>query len=177
MRAAVRGTAGGPWASASADTSARAASSRIGGGAGSAPADTRALASEDPARHAALSRLHAAIAAADAPAVRDAWHALAAIDSRTPLSERTLLDAGALLHANGEVGAATDAWTRMIERFPRSAQAPTTALLASAMLARRLGQPERAARVLTDWIPRLKDSDHDEQARALAAELGVAWPG
>ena len=177
MREAVRGTAGGPWASASSDTAARAASSRIGGGGRAAPAAARDAAPEDPARQAALSRLNAAIAAADAPAVRDAWHALAAVDSRTPLSERTLLDAGALLHAHGELGAATDAWTRMIERFPRSAQAPTTALLASAMLARRLGQPERAARVLAEWIPRLRDSDHDGQARALAAELGVTWPG
>jgi hypothetical protein len=108
--------------------------------------------------------------------VRDAWHALAAIDVRTPLPERTLLDAGALLHAHGDLAAAADAWTRMIERFPRSTQAPAAALLASAVLARRLGQAERAARMLTDWLPRLRDGDHDEQARALAAELGVAWP-
>jgi TolA-binding protein len=108
--------------------------------------------------------------------VRDAWHALAAVDPRTPLSERTLLDAAALLHAQGDASAAADAWTRMVERFPRSAQAPVTALLASAVLSRRLGQRERAARLLADWIPRLRNGDHDEQARALARELGVAWP-
>lgn len=174
MRAAVRGTAGGPWASASADTAQRTATSRIGGrGAQVSPPSPP----EDPARQAAQASLNAAIAAADAAAVRDAWHALAAIDARAPLSERTLLDAGALLHAHGDVGAAADAWARMIERFPRSSQAPTTALLASAVLARRLGQPERAARMLAEWIPRLRHSDHDEQARALAAELGVTWPG
>jgi membrane associated rhomboid family serine protease len=176
MRGAVRGTAGGPWASASADTSARVASSRVAGTARGAQPDAQAAAPEDPARAAARGKLNAAIAAADAASVRDAWHALAAIDVRTPLPERTLLDAGALLHAHGDLAAAADAWTRMIERFPRSTQAPAAALLASAVLARRLGQAERAARMLTDWLPRLRDGDHDEQARALAAELGVAWP-
>jgi membrane associated rhomboid family serine protease len=176
MRATVRGTAGGPWASASADTAARVASSRLGGVTRAAQATTQPDVAVDPARQATVSRLHAAIAAADASAVRDAWHALAAIDPRTPLSERTLLDAGAMLHAHGDVGAAADAWTRMIDRFPRSAQAPTTALLASALLARRLGQPERATRILADWLPRLRDGDHDAQARALASELGVSWP-
>lgn len=176
MRAAVRGTAGGPWASASSDTAARVASSRLGGAPRIPQAPTPAAAAEDPARQAAAARLNAAIAAADAATVRDAWHALAAVDPRTPLSERTLLDAGALLHALGDVGAAADAWSRMIERFPRSTQAPATALLAAAVLARRLGQPERAARILTDWMPRLRDSDHGQQARALAAELGVAVP-
>ena len=176
MRAAIRGTAAGPWASASADTSARVASTRIGGRSAPVPADAAAAAPEDPARTAARERLTAAIAASDATSVRDAWHALAAVDPRTPLPERTLLDAAALLHAQGDAPAAADAWTRMIERFPRSAQAPATALLASAVLSRRLGQRDRAARLLADWIPRLRDGDHDEQARALAAELGVAWP-
>jgi len=176
MRAAVRGTAGGPWASASADTSTRVTATRIGSRAPAAPDEAGNAAPEDPARTAARARLAAAIAAADSASVRDAWHALAAVDPRTPLSERTLLDAAALLHATGDAGAAADAWTRMIERFPRSAQAPTTALLASAVLSRRLGQRERAARLLADWIPRLRDGEHDEQARALATELGVAWP-
>jgi len=176
MRAAVRGTAGGPWASASADTSTRVTATRIGSRAPAVPDDAGNAAPEDPARTAARARLAAAIAAADSASVRDAWHALAAVDPRTPLSERTLLDAAALLHATGDAGAAADAWTRMIERFPRSAQAPTTALLASAVLSRRLGQRERAARLLADWIPRLRDGEHDEQARALATELGVAWP-
>jgi membrane associated rhomboid family serine protease len=170
MRAAVRGTAGGPWSSASADTAARVASTRLGASARAAEAP------EDPARHAAVSRLHAAVTAADAGAARDAWHALASIDPRTPLSERTLLDAAALLHAHGDSAAAADAWTRMVERFPRSAQAPTTALLASAILSRRLGQRDRAARLLADWLPKLRDGEHDAQARALAEELGVTWP-
>ncbi|MBU3728120.1 MAG: rhomboid family intramembrane serine protease, partial [Phycisphaerales bacterium] len=94
MRAAVRGTAGGPWASASADTAALVASTRLGGAARGARSDTGAgAAAEDPARQAAVTRLNAALAAADSGAVRDAWHALAAIDPRTPLSERTLLEA------------------------------------------------------------------------------------
>ena len=170
MRAAVRGTAGGPWSSASADTSARVASTRLGASARAAEAP------EDPARHAAISRLHAAVTAADASAARDAWHALASIDPRTPLAERTLLDAAALLHAHGDSAAAADAWTRLVERFPRSAQAPTTALLASAILSRRLGQRDRAARLLAEWLPKLRDGEHDAQARALAEELGVTWP-
>jgi hypothetical protein len=151
-------------------------STRLGGAARGAQAIAPSAAAEDPARQAAVARLNSAISGADPAAVRVAWHSLVAVDSRTPLSERTLLDAGAMLHAHGDVAAAADAWTRMIERFPRSSQAPTTALLAAAVLARKLGQRERAARVLTDWMPRLRDSDHGEQARTLAAELGVAVP-
>lgn len=174
MRRAVGASPAGPWAGASSDTGDRLLRAR--GAASGAAAGPAASADADPARQQAVARLTAALAAHDAPGTAAAWHALAAIDARMALGERALMDAAALMHAHGDMRGAADAWLRTLERFPRSAQAPETALLASAVLARRLGQHERASRLLADWMPRLCALDLAPQARALAAELGVAEP-
>ncbi len=162
FRATTRGTPGGAWESASADTDRRLARRA----AQQAPPTTEEIALAE-----ALTNIDRLIMARDLPAAAARYADLLRRSPGTALTEDRQLDIANQLHADGDFANAAAAYELLLARYSTCAKAPEVRLILALVYARRLGRPERAIPLLEAARERLTDPDQKALADQLTAEI------
>lgn len=162
MRKAVAGSAAGPWASATADTSKRLETMQKRRRTPEEPEAVRSARTEI----GALLREHRRSEAADRWAVVQREH------ERFVLGVDQQLDVASTLYSEERWGEAARAYELYLERFRSDRRHRETALLLAVLHVRKLPDPVRARELIDELEPVVTDPAHRRLLDALREELG-----
>ena len=162
MRAAVGGSAGGPWASASADTSRRLAANIK---------KARSKPEEPPEVRHARADIAQLIREHQQPEAARRYASLLTDHPEVTLPAEQQLDVASTFYAEGSFDEAATAYELYLKRFKSERRRTETMLLLAVLYTRKVRKPERAAQLLDELEPIAREATHKELLATLRREL------
>jgi membrane associated rhomboid family serine protease len=162
FRAATRGSAGGLWESASADT-ARRLEKQAARRAAAPPVDEEAS--------ALRGRVNQCVAGKDLAGAAAAYRKLLARDPDAVFAEERQVELANQLCREEHHAVAAAAYELLLDRYPHSRHGGEVSLMLALLYARRLQRPQRAAEIIRRVRSSLSSRDHLALADEILAEL------
>jgi membrane associated rhomboid family serine protease len=162
MRAAVAGTAGGPWASASADTGRRLAANMK---------KRKATPEEPPEIRHARADIARLIREHDQPEAARRYASILKEHPEITLPAEQQLDVASTFFAQESFSEAAQAYELYLKRFKSERRRTETALLLAVLYVRKAPNPTRAREILDELEPVVRDPGHQRLVTELRGEL------